>query len=114
MKLQVAIPAVSRDVNFVGESNDELPILVTWKLFVALCVPTFCVPKFSWDGVNFTSVPVPTSSTTCGLDEALSCSVTVPVVMPAVSAVNVAVIVQFPPGAILPLQLLYAWKGFPL
>jgi hypothetical protein len=44
-------------------------------------------------------VPVPSSSITCGFDEALSMMVMVPCTAPFLVGENVALILQFAPGA---------------
>ena len=52
------------------------------------------------------SVPVPERLTTCGLPVALSVIVNVPLMAPVVVGVNVTLIVQVAPAAIVPTQLL--------
>ncbi len=53
----------------------------------------------------FPYVPVPNSSITCGFDDALSLIETVPCFAPCFVGENVALIVQFAPGATLEPQV---------
>src|ERR1017187_2374932 len=80
----------------------------------ALLVPTFCFANVRWAGDSLTTVPVPNSSTTCGFEDALSLMVTAPVLVPCTRGVKVAVIVQLPPGATLPWQVVFALNWLPL
>ncbi len=50
-------------------------------------------------------VPVPSSSITCGFDDALSMMLIVPCAAPFLAGENVALIVQFAPGATLAPQV---------
>src|ERR1039458_9775481 len=91
-----------------------IPRLVTWILCVGLTVPTFCGGNASPGGVNFTTVPAPLSSTTRGLDEALSLMRIVPELVPLTFGLKIAEIVQFPCGAMVPRQVVRTSNGAPL
>ena len=74
----------------------KLWVLVFVKVTVwgGLVVPTNWVAKVSFDGDSATTVPTPVSGTTCGLLEALSTKVTLPVNVPIVDGVKVTAILQ--------------------
>lgn len=91
-----------------------LPMFVNSIFFGALLVPTRWDANFSIEGENFITVPTPSNSTTCGLDEALSLIVTVPESGPCACGVNLAVIVQSAPAERFPLHVVSPSKGEPL
>src|SRR5438105_7995437 len=80
-----------------------VPVLVSLVDSEVLAVPIRCEPKASVAGLRLTAgagvVPVPLSVRLCGLPAALSEIVTLAVRPPAAVGVNVAEIVQVPPGA---------------
>ena len=75
------------------------PTFVIWTLWGALLLPTFSEPKLRLAGDSFTTVPVPTSSMTWGLLEALSEIEIVPELVPAALGENVALMLQLAPAA---------------
>jgi len=85
-------------------------------LLAALVVPTACLANMTFAGVNFTagSVPVPLRPSFCGLPDALSLTVTVPVRDIAYAGVNVTVKVQLAPAATVEPQLLFWAYSFAL
>src|SRR5439155_5880093 len=76
-------------------------------------VPTNCAPKPQPDGERLTTVPVPESDTLCGLPEALSVMVSVPVRDPMAEGINVTLIEQLAPAATLVPQP-FVWAKSPL
>ena len=77
------------------------PVFVTVTFCGALFVPTFCDPKFNCAGETVSVVPVPLSSMTCGLLEALSLSTSRPVFKPITVGWKTTDTVHFAPGATL-------------
>jgi hypothetical protein len=74
-----------------------------------LIVPTLSVPNASVAGVNVTgAIPVPVRLIVCGLLLALSLIETVPGTLPAFEGVNVTVILQLAPVAMLVPQV-FVW-----
>ena len=85
---------------------DVGPILVTVIACGWLAVPLVRVPKFRLVGEKLITVPVPVSAAVCGLFGALSVTVSVPVMAPALVGVNTTLMVQVPAAARLVGQLL--------
>jgi hypothetical protein len=78
----------------------ELRLFVSVNTFATLVVPTVCDANVALVGVNATgSAPVPLRATVCGLFEALSVIVRVPVRVPTWVGVNVTLIMQLSPAA---------------
>src|SRR5215471_11279542 len=79
----------------------ELPLLVTVIVCPVLVPFRTWFPKFKLPGeiVREELTPVPLRLEVCGLFEALSLTVRVPVRVPAVVGVKVTEIVQLPPAA---------------
>jgi len=94
------------------KSLGSAPVIVTpltesdWvpELFVRVMLcgellsPTVTVPKLRLVGEKETTVPTPVSETVCGLFEALSVIVMVPVLVPVLVGLNATRIVQLPFG----------------
>ena len=91
--------------------------LLTLTACGALLLPTFCELNVKLLGVTVNcgvlEAPVPVSDTFCGLLEAESVSVSVPVRVPAPVGVKVTLMVQLTPAARLLPQLLL-WEKSPL
>ena len=91
--------------------------LFTFTTCGALLVPTFCELNVKPVGVTVNwgelEAPVPVSDTFCGLLEAESVRVSVPVRVPAPVGVKVTLMVQLTPAARLLPQLL-VWEKSPL
>jgi hypothetical protein len=80
------------------------PVFVNVTVCAALVVPTVWLLNVSDAGVTIAVgvaglAPVPVRLTICGLPEALSATLTLPVLVPAAVGVKVTLIVQFPPAA---------------
>ena len=76
-------------------------LLVNVSVFAALCMPTPTLPNAS-DGdesVSFPPTPLPVRLMTCGLFDALSTAVSVPVKVPCAVGVKFTVTVQVLIGA---------------
>lgn len=97
-----------------------VPVFVTVTLCGELEPPTVTLPKERLEGVKVTAVadvtPLPLTSMTCGLPEALSVMLNCPVSTPSEEGVNVMSIVQDPPlAASVPTQLSVSAKSvFPV
>src|SRR5207237_7671843 len=104
-------PLVSMEVM----STALLVPLFTFTTCGALLVPTFCEPNVKLVGVTVNwgelEAPVPVSDTFCGLLEAESVSVSVPVRVPPAVGVKVTLTVQLAPAARLLPQLLLCEKS---
>src|SRR5438552_7431833 len=89
--------------------------LFTFTACGALLVPTFCEPNVKLVGVTVNwgvlEAPVPVNDTFCGLLEAESVRVSVPVRVPPAVGVNVTLTVQLAPAARLLPQLLLCEKS---
>src|SRR5438270_12419178 len=89
--------------------------LFTFTAFGVLQEPTFCDPNVKLLGVTVKceelEAPVPVSDTFCGLLEAESVSVSVPVRVPPAVGVKVTLTVQLAPAARLLPQLLFCEKS---
>jgi hypothetical protein len=83
-----------------------LPTLVSVTAWAALEVPTGVDGKTKLDADNFTCVPVPVSAMDCGLPASLSLMDTEAVRVPAAVGVKLMLIVQLPPPATEPPQVL--------
>jgi hypothetical protein len=82
-------------------------LLVKVKFFALLGVPCGTLPKFAEVGISVAgTTPVPVIDAVCGLFEALSFTISVPVSVPRMLGVNVTLIVQCPCAATLPPQVL--------
>ena len=93
--------------------NVPEPEFVSVTVFDALVVPTFWLPNASVEGVTValaTPPPVPVSETVWveAVLPALSLILSVPVRVPAAVGVKVTAMVQLPPIATLPAQVLVA------
>ena len=86
----IAIPVI---VNVV------VPTFVSVTALAALVVPTVTEPKFKLVGESFAVVPVPLSSTCCGLPAALSVTLTAALRVPLAVGLKVTLIVQLAPAA---------------
>jgi hypothetical protein len=77
------------------------PVLVSVAVWAALVVKTTWVEKISLTGEKDTAgnTPTPESGTICGLLEALSVNVRLPVIFPAVLGVHNKVTMQLAPAA---------------
>jgi len=77
-----------------------VPALLSFTVFCALVVPTFCVPNESDAGEKLAAgaVPVPVRLTACGLPLALSAIVRVPLRAPLALGANVTLIAQLAPA----------------
>jgi hypothetical protein len=91
-------------------------LLVRVTLTGALVVPPFCAPNVKEvDDTVTWAMPVPLNAAVCGLFEAASVTVSVPVSPPMMLGVNVIVMKQLPLAATLPLQGLVSVKsGLPV
>ena len=78
----------------------SLPVFESVILCAALVVPTGCAPKFRLVGVRLATgaPPVPASATMCGLPEAVSFMVTLPVMFPVVVGEKLTLMVQLAPA----------------
>lgn len=86
----VADTAKSPVVEIAMLVSVTLWLLVRLNVFAVLVVPTIHVPKDQLVGVNVAgSTPVPDSATVCGLLEALSVKLSVPVRLPSAVGVKV-------------------------
>ena len=89
--------------------------LFTFTACGVLLLPTFCELNVKLVGVTVNcgelEAPVPVSDTFCGLLEAESVSVSVPVRVPPAVGVKVTLTVQLAPAARLPPQLLVCEKS---
>jgi len=84
-------------------------LLVKVKFFALLGVACGTLPKFAEVGVSVAgTTPAPVSDAVCGLFEASSFTVSVPVSVPMMLGVNVTLIVQCPFAARLPSQV-FVW-----
>ena len=92
-------------------SSAVLPVLVKVTVIGELVFPTATLPKFSWLGVNFTSVPVPLRGTLCGLPSALSLNDSVPLTEPAFEGLNVTKVLQLAPAVTLDPQSFVSVKA---
>ena len=88
-----------------------LPVLVTVTVCGLLLVPTFCGGKVSCAGEMPMTVPMPFSSITCGLEDALSWRETKPVAAPATVGWKLTVRSQLAAWATLPPQEVLNWNG---
>jgi len=90
----------------------ELTVIIWMLVLVSVTVcgvlvePTFTSPKFRLVEESCTKVSVPVSGTVCGLFEALSVIVIVPVSVLVFDGVKVTVMLQFAPVATLDPQVL--------
>ena len=79
-----------------------VPVFVSVAVFALLVVPTNWLENARLVADKLTPgavTPVPVRLMRCGLPDALSVIVTVPVRVPVVVGLNVTLIVQFPPAA---------------
>ena len=85
-----------------------LPVLDKVTVCDALVVSTPWLPKVKFAALRLTkeAVPVPAKGTDCGLPPALSVMVIEARRLPMAAGVNVTLIVQFPPAATEPPQVL--------
>lgn len=75
-------------------------LLARVNTFAALVVVTFCAAKIAVTGITVAcGSPVPESDTICGLFEALSVNVTLPVSAPSCSGMKVSFMTQLFPGS---------------
>jgi hypothetical protein len=75
-------------------------LFLSVNVFGRLVVPTVCAAYVALPGVNVTgAMPVPDSGTVCGLFEALSLIVMLPVRVPTCVGVKVTLMMQFAPAA---------------
>ena len=79
-----------------------VPTFVTVTDLAALGAPTATVPKLSETGEREICVPVPVKATFCGLVDASSLKVNVPLRMPITVGVKVTLTVQLVPAATVP------------
>src|SRR5206468_10420164 len=86
-----------------------VPVFDSVTVCAALVVPTVWLAKVSEVGERLAVVvgaaPVPVRATVCGLPEALSVTLELPVRVPDAVGVNVTLMLQFPPDAREPPQL---------
>ena len=89
------------------------PLLVSVTVLAGLLVPTTLVPKLRLvvDMLSVGVTPEPVSETNCGLLEAVSVMVSVPVREPLAVGVNVTLMVQLEFPATLAPQLLVCAKS---
>src|SRR5579872_681212 len=85
--------------------NAPVPVFLMVTNNGALLVPTFVSGKLSFFGEICTTVPAPASSTTWGLEEALSVMVIVPLFPPLDCGRKSVLTLQLPPGETLPAQV---------
>lgn len=91
-------------------------LLVSVTFLAALLVPTFCAANVNEAGTTFVcTMPVPDNEAVCGLFEAASVTVRVPVSAPMMLGVNVTVMTQLPFAGMLPSQVSLSVKSrFPV
>jgi len=95
--LQVLVGALKSPLSAVAMLVDWPPVFFTVITLPALVVPTACAAKVSLAGVTVITtgaVPVPDSDTVCGLEAALSITVSMPGRLPVFVGENVTEIVQ--------------------
>jgi hypothetical protein len=92
-----------------------VPVFLSVTALAALLVPTAWLENARLVGARVTAdwSPVPVSVIVCGLPDALSVTVTVPVRVPVVVGVKVTLMVQFAPAAKLAPQAL-VWLKSPV
>jgi len=92
-----------------------VPVFDSVTVCAALVVPTVWLAKVSEVGERLAVVvgaaPVPVRPTVCGLPEALSVTLELPVRVPDAVGVNVTLMLQFPPDASEPPQLSVSAKS---
>lgn len=74
--------------------SEVVPTLVSVTVFAALVTPTACVPKLKLLVESFAAVPVPLSTTCCGLPGALSVMLRAALRAPLAVGLNVMLMVQ--------------------
>jgi hypothetical protein len=79
----------------------SLPVFESVIVCAALVVPTGCAPKFKLVGLRLATgaPPVPASATVCGLPEAVSFRVTLPVMFPVTVGEKLTLMEQLAPVA---------------
>src|SRR5207302_9012392 len=101
--------AESRVVEIVVMAKAAGPVFVSVTVCVAVVVSTVWLAKVSEAGerlaVVVDAVPVPVRPAVCGLPEALSVTLKLPVRVPDAVGENVTLMPQFPPNANEPPQL---------
>jgi hypothetical protein len=96
----VVVTLKSPVVEITMLSSVTLWLFLSVNVFGRLVVPTVWAAYVALEGVNVTgATPVPDSGTVCGLFEALSVIVMLPVRNPGCVGVNVTLIMQFAPTA---------------
>jgi hypothetical protein len=112
---QLSVSAKSPLVMMLVMVRVAVPVFDSVTVCAALVVPTVWLAKVSEVGerlaVVVDSVPVPVRPTVCGLPEALSLTLKLPVRVPDAVGVNVTLMVQFPPAARELPQLLVSAKS---
>src|SRR5438132_1371591 len=107
---QLSVSAKSPLVEIVVIAKAAEPVFVSVTVCAALVVPTLWLAKVSEAGerlaVVVDAVPVPVRPAVCGLPEALSVTLKLPVRVPDAVGENVTLMAQFPPTAKEPPQLL--------
>ena len=107
---QLSVSAKSPLVEIVVIAKAAEPVFVSVTVCAALVVPTVWLAKVSEAGerlaVVVDAVPVPVRPAVCGLPEALSVTLKLPVRVPDAVGENVTLMAQFPPTAKEPPQLL--------
>jgi hypothetical protein len=91
-------------------------LLVSVTFLAALVVPAFCAANVKEVGETVVcAMPLPANEAVCGLFDAASVTVSVPVSAPMTLGVNVTVMVQLPLAGTLPLQVSVSVKsGLPV
>lgn len=115
-KGQLSVSAKSPVVMILPMLRGAVPVFVRTTFWPALVLPITVLGKAGrgfGDRLTTGSVPVPVTLTDCGLPLALSVIVSVPVRVPVVVGVKVTLMLQVPPAATEPLQLL-VWAKSPV
>src|SRR5256884_521796 len=114
---QLSVSAKSPLVEIVVIAKAAEPVFVSVTVCAALVVPTVWLAKVSEAGerlaVVVDAVPVPVRPAVCGLSEALSVTLKLPVRVPDAVGENVTLMAQFPPTAKEPPQLLISAEPTP-
>ena len=79
--------------------NVVVPTFVNVTGLAAVVIPTFTEPKLRLPGESFAVVPIPLSSTFCGLPAALSVTINEALRVPLAVGLNVTLKVQLEPAA---------------
>jgi hypothetical protein len=103
-------------VNVMLIVNAVERLLVSVTFLAVLVVPTVCAVNVKEVGETFAcTMPVPVNVAVCGLFEAASVTLRVPVSAPTMLGVNLTVMTQWPFAGTLPAQVLVSVKsGLPV